>query len=168
MQSFQLSSRRLSPAALQRRYLGLSVVSSPIIGAYFLGATQTNSPLICPILALTGIPCPSCGMTRSFVAIARGEMIHSLSYHGLGLFLFLGFVLAALHFAIEIISRRTLSGRFHHWLWRYRVRWGIAIVASLFIYHTLRLAFLIQTGELTASNFLQSPLGQWISSLTGN
>ena len=143
MKPFQLSDRRLSRSALQRRYFSLSFICSPIVSAYLLGYTQTNSPFSCPILALTGIPCPSCGMTRSFVAIARGEIAKSLSYHGLGIFVFISFVLVAIHLAIEITSGRSLYGRFHDWLFRYRVRLGGAIVASLFIYHAIRLYFLI-------------------------
>jgi hypothetical protein len=31
-------------------------------------------PLVCPARALTGLPCPTCGMTHAFVAVAHGDL----------------------------------------------------------------------------------------------
>lgn len=33
----------------------------------------------CPMLVLTGIPCPGCGLTRAFLFLARGEMGRAVS-----------------------------------------------------------------------------------------
>jgi hypothetical protein len=43
----------------------------------------------CAFITLTGMPCPQCGMTRSFVYAARGQLIDSFLFSpgGLGLFL---------------------------------------------------------------------------------
>ena len=35
----------------------------------------------CPILACTGIPCPGCGMSRAFVALAHGDWKQALHLH---------------------------------------------------------------------------------------
>lgn len=35
----------------------------------------------CPILAITGIPCPGCGMTRAFFSAARLDFIGAFRYH---------------------------------------------------------------------------------------
>ena len=41
-------------------------------------------PLRCPFRALTGLPCPSCGMTHAFVMLARGEAAAALAASPLG------------------------------------------------------------------------------------
>ncbi len=44
----------------------------------FLGAPW-GSP--CPFMDLTGVPCPYCGMTRSWIALVRGDVMGSLRYN---------------------------------------------------------------------------------------
>src|SRR6266568_116226 len=38
----------------------------------------------CPLLALTGWPCPTCGMTRAFVRLSHGRLEGALSASPLG------------------------------------------------------------------------------------
>ncbi len=40
--------------------------------------------LVCPLRALTGIPCPLCGMTRACVAAAHGDLARSLAFNPAG------------------------------------------------------------------------------------
>jgi len=42
-------------------------------------------PDTCIFHNLTGLPCPGCGLSRSIVAAAHGEIINSFSHHRLGL-----------------------------------------------------------------------------------
>lgn len=39
----------------------------------------------CPVRELTGIPCPTCYLTRSWMAAWRGDLAASLHWHPLGL-----------------------------------------------------------------------------------
>lgn len=39
-----------------------------------LAYTSLRLPLVCPLRALTGIPCPLCGMTTGTVASLRGDL----------------------------------------------------------------------------------------------
>jgi len=42
----------------------------------------------CPLHQWTGIACPTCGLTRSFVALAHGQLARSLHFNPLGPALF--------------------------------------------------------------------------------
>lgn len=37
----------------------------------------------CPVRALTGVPCPGCGMTRALLALGRGDVGEALALHPL-------------------------------------------------------------------------------------
>jgi hypothetical protein len=74
---------------------------------------------VCPLLSVTGCPCPGCGLTRASAALLRGDWRLSLTLHAfapilLAALALLGFSLflpSRLHLrlgaAIEKIERRT-------------------------------------------------------------
>ncbi len=41
-------------------------------------------PSLCPFHALTGLPCPGCGLTRAFVCLGHGQFGRSLHWHPVG------------------------------------------------------------------------------------
>ncbi len=41
-------------------------------------------PSVCLFYTLTGLPCPGCGLTRSFVCLGHGHLRESLHWHPLG------------------------------------------------------------------------------------
>ena len=46
-------------------------------------------PSVCLFYHLTGLPCPGCGLTRSFVCLSHGHVWESLHWHPLGPAIFL-------------------------------------------------------------------------------
>lgn len=44
-----------------------------------------HGPVICPFRLLTGLPCPGCGLTRSWVHALHGDIGASLAAHPFGL-----------------------------------------------------------------------------------
>jgi hypothetical protein len=62
-------------------------------------------PELCGSRALFSIECPGCGLTRSFVALAHGDLARSLTYHRVGWLLALAVVL---QFPYRILSLREL------------------------------------------------------------
>lgn len=40
---------------------------------------------LCLFKQMTHLPCVFCGMTRSFILIGQGKLLESVSYHGLGI-----------------------------------------------------------------------------------
>lgn len=55
-----------------------------------------GSLVICPFRRVTGLPCPACGLTRSWQAAAHLRLGDSLGDHPLGAATFLGAVAIAL------------------------------------------------------------------------
>src|SRR5213082_114107 len=47
-------------------------------------------PPLCPFRLLTGLPCPGCGLTRSVVSLAHGDLAAALTFHPLGPLLIVG------------------------------------------------------------------------------
>lgn len=82
---------------------------------------------LCTFRALTGIPCPSCGMTTCFVHLAHGRWIDGVTASPLGTVLFMASVVGVLH----------VAGMRLKWLPAVEVscskreRWGTWILAAL-------------------------------------
>lgn len=55
----------------------------------------------CPLRETTGLPCLSCGMTRSFDWFMRGRLLDSFSINPLGFLLALSAAIAALYFVLS-------------------------------------------------------------------
>jgi hypothetical protein len=69
-----------------------------IIGAVLVAsacipkAAVRDGPVICLFRSLTGHPCPGCGLTRSFVAVADLRVADAFAHHLFGPPLFAGLV----------------------------------------------------------------------------
>lgn len=98
---------RFSDAVLSKqerlsRWGFLGLTTAPLVGAALFNHSGTPPFLICPFRAITGIPCPGCGLTRSFMAIARGDFENALRMHLFGPVLFLAFAGAAVLMGLEL------------------------------------------------------------------
>ncbi len=118
---------------------------APLIGALFYASGKQMSGLGCPILALTGVPCPSCGMTRAFTALVQGHFDQAIAYHLLSPAIFIGFAIAALHLGIEQVTQQHLQTPIAQIMANPNV-W-IALGVIFFGYYVIRLYHLMQTGE---------------------
>ena len=43
--------------------------------------TSPQALVLCPLRAVTGIPCPSCGLTRALAHLERGHLAQALKFH---------------------------------------------------------------------------------------
>ncbi len=64
-----------------------------LVASALLPLPQNNAiagmPSICAFHNFTGLPCPGCGLTRSWVSMAHGQFANALVWHPLGPVLFL-------------------------------------------------------------------------------
>lgn len=82
----------------------------------------------CPVKFVTGFPCPACGTGRAFVMLTHGRLADSLSYHPLGVAMYLVTVLILIKFIVELVrGREILRGLFYN----KQVAW--AIIAAFVI-----------------------------------
>lgn len=59
----------------------------------------------CGFQETTGLPCPSCGMTRSWVWLARGHVIKAFTYNAAGASLLIGLWVMGFLGAVRLITR---------------------------------------------------------------
>lgn len=64
----------------------------------------------CPFRALTGLPCPGCGMTRAFRALLKGRIGESLRLHAFLLPALLFYCIYMLSWTVNRASRGKLPG----------------------------------------------------------
>ncbi len=70
--------------------LGIAVGGAAVLGvaASWSTASATAGPGTCVFRHLTGLPCPGCGLTRSFVMLAHGDVSAGFGYNLMGPVLF--------------------------------------------------------------------------------
>jgi len=99
---------------------------------------QLNLPR-CTFRDLTGLPCPSCGMTSSFALIVRGDVWNSLRANAAGTMLAIGCMLFIPWALISVVRGQ--------WLFFETVEAYIAPVAFVFfVFMFLRWGFVLLTG----------------------
>jgi hypothetical protein len=94
------------------------------------GGLLRDEPAICPFRRATGLPCPACGLTRSWQAAAHLQPRDSFGYHPLGAVTFLAAAGIALAGRDGADTRRLADRRsvqltaaafwLATWLWRLR------------------------------------------------
>jgi hypothetical protein len=71
------------------------VVAAGLVGAAAVWPLlPVHPPLVCPLRAATGVPCPLCGMTRACVAAAHGHLATSLAFNPAGVLVVIAAVVA--------------------------------------------------------------------------
>ncbi len=149
----------LTPIERWIRWGILAIAAVPIVIASLFGLGIQLPLPPCPIRAITGIPCPTCGMTRSFLAIVHGDLGHALSEHVFGPLLFLGFLGAIGHCLWELRLDRHVNTVYTRLVANQRWQIGLAIVVAL--YHVGRLYHWSRSGELQLA-IANAPLTHWL------
>ncbi len=116
------------------------------LGALVLGAVFAVSFVFppsgfglstCAFRNAFGIPCPGCGMTRSFAALSQGQVALAFRMHWVGPFMYAGLALYMVKWAIEALLRRRVLARAEDRL-RLPVLWSL--LAAMLVTWVIRLA----------------------------
>jgi hypothetical protein len=77
------------------------------------GFTQSSFSEVCLIHKLCGIPCPSCGSTRSVIALLAGDPAKAFTYNPLGFLLFCILVLIPIWLLADCLLNSDSLHRFY-------------------------------------------------------
>jgi len=67
---------------------GFFAIKSNVGDGVWLPGTSFRLPVLCMYRSLLGLDCPGCGLTRSFVAIMRGDLLAAWRFNPAGLLFF--------------------------------------------------------------------------------
>ena len=95
----------------------------------FAAASNLCFGVTCPFVALTGFPCPGCGLSRALYSLLRGHFSEAFAYNGM-IYLWVP--------AFSVLALKRYTGRFE------KVRWEAVIIPLLLLtlaYYIFRLRF---------------------------
>ena len=120
----------------------MAVCVGLLLAAAGLGALSTTEhglrvgearlPSLCLLRNVTGLPCPGCGLTRSWVDLVRGDLGASLGHHRLGWLIMLYVAAQAIRHGLWLAvprSRRS-SDRLGGWLDRGLILIGVTLLGN--------------------------------------
>ena len=97
-----------------------------------------DGPTLCPFRALTGLPCPGCGMTRGFCALGHGDLRGALDQNILSPALYVAAIVAWAGAGARMTGR-SLPGLAQVRAWLSRPVVGYALLAGALAWWAIRL-----------------------------
>jgi hypothetical protein len=128
---------------LSRARAALILLLTVLLASVVLPMPDANGrilglPSICIFYDLTGLPCPGCGLTRSFVSFAHGHLLEALRWNIFGPPLWLFFAFLCLRTIATLTTKKDIFP-FDRKLIN---RSSIAAFAGLIIFDIIRIALL--------------------------
>jgi hypothetical protein len=112
-----------SPIAFIREHRGeatlLAIITAILIASVLWHPSDDGGIVLCAFRQLTGLPCMGCGLTRSFCALAKGDVWRAFAFHTLGPALFAAacvyWVRGVAYFAGYRAAVARVDGAVHGW-----------------------------------------------------
>lgn len=80
---------------------------------FLTGRSEPDAPEVCMIKYVTGVPCPSCGSTRSVYSLLKGDLLNAIYINPLGILVFIVMVILPFWIAWDVASKRSTLYRFY-------------------------------------------------------
>jgi uncharacterized membrane protein len=129
----------------------VSVLLKPSTGEYFT---------VCGFKNFTGLPCPGCGLTHSFCALAKGSIGEAFEFNLLGPLLYAVLVLVWVRSACVLFNRENAVRVFDRIAERFNVVRAFAY--AFVVYGTARIVYLL---VFQSAAYQESPLSRLIARL---
>ena len=78
--------------------------------AAFDWVTAPGALVLCPLRAVTGVPCPSCGLTRALAHLERGHWAEAVRFHPFAPLVFLLLLALSVMLLFELVTGKTIIG----------------------------------------------------------
>ena len=82
---------------------------------------------VCPMLIVTGLPCPACGLTRAGLLLLQGDFAGAFSMHP--------FIYVWIAFALSFVYNRYIRGRKMPWA----LQLLVIIILAMVVYYGYRM-----------------------------
>ena len=108
-----IKKEQLYPVVIAFSLLGYGWIGS---NYYFENSHEHFLMDVCLFKNVTGVPCPSCGMTRSIVALLGGDVSSSLFLHPLGVVVSLALLLFPVWIAFDVFRSNQSFYNFYSYV----------------------------------------------------
>jgi hypothetical protein len=121
----------------------LIILAFPLYVYLFSFEDITTAQSFCPFKMSTGLPCPGCGITKSFAFIYDGNLTKSFYYHIFGPFAFAFCIGIIIMLSLELITKKEF---FRSYFYSVKIAYLVGITLS--IYHIARLFIFLKENDL--------------------
>jgi hypothetical protein len=98
----------------------------------FNWTSEGETEAFCPIKKITGVPCPSCGTTRSVLLLTKGQFSDAIHTNPLGLLAGGFLLLAPLWLVYDLLRRRNSTWMIYCWA-ENKIQSNIFVYSSLIV-----------------------------------